>query len=142
MKKPIGYNGFAFSTAKDYYNKKYLATKKGKKEAKKMNKRNKKHQAHLKKHGWDTTETWNLETTISCFIYPRLKSFSENLVGYPHNLTEKKWNKILKKMLFSFKHLSGNAVDDWETAEDYKETYKKIQKGLNLFSKYYQALWN
>lgn len=66
--------------------------------------------------------------------FRKLKKF-----GYP-GIDEcdsmKDWNKAIDKMIFSF-----NAV----VKDDLKYTLKnndKIQDGLNLFAKYFRALWD
>jgi hypothetical protein len=139
MKKPKGYSGFAFDEPRNHYNEEYLKTKAGKKDIKKQKKRNKINQKHLKTHGWDYTETWNLDNTITMFVLPRLKAFSETLHGYPYSLTEKKWEKILKKMILAFELM---AEGDNFGEEDYKKRQIDINKGLKLFAKYYQGLWD
>ena len=132
MKKPLNYYGMAFDEPGSGYNKKFLESKEGKKEIKKTKKRQKSLRKELKKNGFDRSETWGLDYTIARFVLPRLKYFSENLHGYPGNLTEKKWNKILKKMIYAFE----NMLDD----EILDKDYKRIQKGFNLFGKYFQSL--
>lgn len=136
MKKPKNYHGYAFMDPEETYDTKYLNTKKGKKGLKKILKRNKKHQKHLKKYGWDKTETWNLDYSITMFILPRLKYFAKNIVSYPNDLTLKKWKKILNKMIYAFEEYS---KDDWLGN---KEKSKKINKGLDLFRKYFMDLWS
>ena len=136
MKKPKNYYGYAFMDPEETYDTKYLNTKKGKKGLKKILKRNKKHQKHLKKYGWDKTETWNLDYSITMFILPRLKYFAKNIVSYPNDLTLKKWKKILNKMIYAFEEYS---KDDWLGN---KEKSKKINKGLDLFRKYFMDLWS
>jgi len=135
MKKPLNYYGYAFAKPGEGYNDEYLASKEGKKEIKKDKKRKKKLQKELKENGFDNSECWNLDNTIAQFVLPRLKNFRENLHGYPSNLTEKKWDKILGKMIYSFENIvhSDVYVD---------KDYKKIQKGLDLFGKYFQNLWD
>ena len=142
MKKPKNYYGFAFDDCRDGYNKKYLKSKAGKKEIKKCKKRMKKYRKQYQKFGFDATETWNLDSTIAQFIVPRLKYFRKNLVGYPGDLTEKKWYKILDKMIFSFE-VTLNNYDYFDcTKYKSKKRYKKVQKGFALFGKYFMNLWD
>ena len=131
------YHGFAFSLDKGY-NKEYRKSKDGKKELKKSRKRMKKLQDEIDKNGFDNSETWNLNGTIAQFIYPRIKVFAKDPVGYPPSLTPKSWEKILKKMVYSFKMLSKD-VDSWG---DYEKVNDKVNIGLDLFSKYYSNLWS
>lgn len=87
--------------------------------------------------GFDDSELWNLDSTICKFIYPRLKAFSENIIGYPANMTYDEWECILKQMVKAFEIIIGD--DDWEFND---ELYDNVDKGLNLFRKYFFNLWN
>ena len=90
--------------------------------------------------GWDDTETWNLDSTIAQFVYPRLKRFIElEPAGYPGQCfkTYEDWIEALKKMLYSFEHIINE--DDYEINNDVN---KKIQEGLELFGKHFQSLWD
>ena len=119
MKKPKNYYGFAWSKSL-------------------QKKRKKKLQKFYKKHGWDPSETWNLDMTVSAFILPRLKYFRKNLNGYPgaDGWTSERWEKKLDKMIVAFKM----KLDD---DMDYKEKdWKKIRKGLKLFAKHFNNLWD
>lgn len=136
MKKPINYYGFAFDNCKDGYNKKFLKSMEGRKELKRCKKNKKRLKKHLKKHGFDPSETWNLDYTFARFILPRLKYFRNNLHGYPSDLSMKKWEKILDKIILSFEII----VND-DLLSDTKNI-KKVQKGLRLFAKYYLNLWD
>ena len=140
MKKPLNYYGFAFDKPEKGFNKKYLKSKKGIKEIKKIKKYNKKHLKRLKKHGFDDTELWNLDVTISKFVLVRLKRFRQTSIGYPSNLTEKKWKKILKKMIYSFEFHLNEDLNKYDKFT--KKDNKKIEKGFILFAKYLTNLWN
>ncbi len=137
MKKLLNYYGFAFDKCSEGYNKKYLLTKEGKKTLKQCKKNKKKLQKELKENGFDSSETWNLDVTIVQFTLPRLKYFSENLVGYPSELTEKKWKKILDNIIWSFE----NYLKE-ETEIPDKKSLKKYQKGFDLFGKYLTGMWS
>jgi hypothetical protein len=84
--------------------------------------------------GFDESETWNLYTTISRFIVPRLKAFKENTICYPPELTPDEWNAILDKMIRAFE-IAGDA--DFMKEEDAEE----FREGFTLFSEYFFALW-
>jgi hypothetical protein len=141
--KPKNYYGFAFDDCKSGYNKKYLKTKEGKKEIKKCKKRHKKLRKHYKKHGWDPSETWNLDQTMAMFLSPRLKYFRENLHGYPDELEEKEWEKILEKIQYSVDCAADNYdCLDIEDITKRKKKYKKIKEGFKLLGKYFMHLWD
>lgn len=133
MKKPLNYFGSAFDNPRKGYNKDYLKTKEGKKEIKRNKKYSKKIRKQLEERGFDDSECWNLYITISKFILPRLKRLKEIQHGHPVDLSENEWNKILDKMINSFKEILKDEIN---------QDYHKIKKGLKLFSKYFLNLWD
>lgn len=105
--------------------------------------------------GFDDTTSWNLDWRISQFILPRLKHFrTMERIGIPSlmfnesdgdtdsdELHQKKlaeWNIILDKMILAFENI---IQDDWDR-ETYKQRQAEIEEGLQLFSKYFQGLWD
>lgn len=87
--------------------------------------------------GFDDSETWNLDATISMFIYPRLKAFIEdvkNLECHPGNISFDEWLNILNEILKAFEILS----QDSERTEDEE---KIIERGLDLFREHFHNLW-
>ena len=87
--------------------------------------------------GFDISETWSLDGTISKFIYPRLQAFIEDVkkIGcYPASMTFDEWIKILDDMLKGFELL----VSDEVKTEDEE---KIIEHSLDLFRKYFFSLW-
>jgi len=137
MKKPKGYHGFAFTNPEEVYNKEYLTTEEGKEDVSKMYERNKKHQKHLEEYGWDETETWNLDNSITMFILPRLKHFSENVCGNPSTITLDEWKVALNKMVLGFELYSHE-----DNYFDEPDKLKIINEGLDLFRKYFMYLWD
>lgn len=94
-----------------------------------------KYLAQYKKQGWDDTETWNLYFGISKYILPRLKRFRKIPCGHPMGITEKEWDEILSKMIWSFQFIVKDEINvpegDWI----------KMQEGLDLFAKWFRDLW-
>ena len=113
-------------------------------------------------------EVWNLKAHLASCIYDSLLQF-KNLerTSYPSDISDKKWEEYLDKMLFSFKEISRNysndpleihvknknlsdiftedfSSDDERTSvmNDSKKYFDKINEGLNLFSKYFNDLWD
>lgn len=89
-----------------------------------------------KENGFDDTETWSLKTTIAKFTLPRLKWFKERHFDHPCDITFEKWDEILDNMIFSFEYY---AKDEWEPISN--EDFKRVEKGMKLFSEYYGDLW-
>lgn len=116
------------------------------------------------KRGFDDTELWNLDETLSKFIYPRLKVFIENEPhGYPGHLElcypsklkgdrrskhyHKLWISILHKMLKAFEPAKDkgawlDSLGHTPTKEDWQQYNDIIDEGLRLFSKHYFGLWD
>ena len=88
--------------------------------------------------GWSDDETWCLDHTLAKHIVPRLKRFKELNNGHPGELTEKKWDKILDEMIWTFEFLED---EDKRYGDESAEDWKRIDKGLKLFGKYYYHLW-
>lgn len=102
----------------------------------------------------DKYDTWGLDNTLAVIILPALKQLKVQQNGYPCGILpdtkgdtscgecgcEKEWHIILDKMIYSFEHI----VDDRILAyskQEYYASQKKVQEGLELFGKYFQALW-
>lgn len=107
-----------------------------------------------KEWGFTPDECWNLYHTIAIFILPRLTFFRENYGGMftPASLKEqdnKKWQKMLDKMIWSFKQIAKENFDEppkfylkkYEYMEACKVYQKDIDEGLDLFREYFLALW-
>ena len=84
--------------------------------------------------GWDDSELWNLDNTISEFVLPRLKRFKAYQDCHPSYMTEEEWDQNLDKMILAFE----NNLEDFPT----KEQDKQAEEGLALFAKYYVHLWD
>lgn len=95
--------------------------------------------------GFDDSELWSLDNTITSFILPRLKRFKEITCGYPSGMSKEEWNDKLEKMITAFEYLENEdlGVDDSKSVVDkYKLREKVINEGLELFVKYYNNLWD
>ena len=120
----------------------------------KSDKRYKTFQEVKKEWGFTPDECWNLYHTIAIFILPRLMFFKENYgdMFTPSSLKDldnKKWQKILDKMIWSFKQIAKEDFDEppksylkkYEYMEACKVYRKDIDEGLDLFREYFLALW-
>jgi hypothetical protein len=94
-----------------------------------------------RKRGFDDSETWNLDSSLAKIILPRLKRFKELSDGFPAELEEGEWDKILDEMIWAFTFLAGE--ERWTTgvSEDDTKTWARVQSALNNFAKYYTGLW-
>lgn len=108
--------------------------------------------------GFDNSEIWNLDTTISKFILPRLKAFKEISCGIPgklvyefkkkgyssekaNQLADKEWDKILDKIIWAFENYN---EEPYLGAQDFNKIYKeyndKLNEGLKLFAEWFRSL--
>lgn len=113
-------------------------------------------------------EVWNLKTHLASCIYDCLAQFKNlDRTSCPSDISPETWEECLDKMLFSFKEISTNYKNDpFEihvkdknlsdiftkafssnsertlVMPESKKYFDKIQEGLNLFSKYFNDLWD
>ncbi len=84
-------------------------------------------------------ECWNLYMTIAEFVLPRLRHFKEGDPGHPGALTQEEWHAILDDMIFAFDLIVRSDTDF--TLKTTKTSNKRVDKGLRLFAKWFEALW-
>jgi hypothetical protein len=96
--------------------------------------------------GWANEDVWSMDRSLAQIITPMLKDLRKNNCGYPHGLTEKKWEDILDKMIIGFQSiLNENKIWIKKLTTDERQKlleieYKKQQKELRLFAKHYRGL--
>lgn len=103
----------------------------------------KEYQQQRLERGFDDSELWSLDHTITSFILPRLKRFKEITCDYPSDMSEKEWNDKLEKMITAFEYLENEdlGVDDTKSGIDrWTVREKVINEGLELFIKHYTSL--
>ena len=91
----------------------------------------------------DESELWDLGLTICNFILPRLEKFKNYTHSYPSNMSEKEWDDILNKIIWSFNYAReyiNCSVKDKEMLNE--ENKNKYNEGMNLFKKYLVDLWD
>jgi len=87
--------------------------------------------------GFDDSETWSLDCTIAKFIYPRLIRLKQVSCATPGNVnSNEEWNEILDDMIYAFKTISEDVF-----YQSNKHQVERVDKGLDLFRKYYFNLW-
>lgn len=91
-----------------------------------------------RERGWDDRETWNIDCELARWAAPRLETYRDKAIGYPHRLDADVWFAIVDKMAQAFRFC---ATYDWEL-EDGKGRAKYIEEGLDLFREYFFDLWD
>jgi len=118
--------------------------------------------------GWAKRDTWNFDNYLSKVIKDGLRYLKKTMHGYPSNLTEKQWNKVLDNIIWTFdianKISEGDIIYLNCKEEEYtklrnklirgydkkklhtkvltKREYKEFKLGFDLFEKYFFNLWN
>ena len=102
--------------------------------------------------GYDNADGYEFFSNFVDRNYKLLKHFKKHTWGYPYELTEEEWDKVLEEMI---QHLymmdEWNVIDslkqgmpeDWEPA--YNTVYEIMERNkddfFKLFSKYFYNLW-
>ena len=93
--------------------------------------------------GYDDTDLWNLDVSISKRIVRMLKDFKKVTQGFPAKLDSfEEWMEILDKMIYCF-DFYGNCFDELYklSKEEYDKKLKLADEGFDLFKEYYLDLW-
>lgn len=88
--------------------------------------------------GWDDRLLWDLPGYIEPMIVAQVKNLRENCVGHPHNITEKKWKKVLDTILKGFVP----EPDMGANMKEWKKYMNNKQKALILLAAYWDNLWD
>ena len=99
---------------------------------------------HFKKqredNGFDDTETWHLDKTLSLFLIPRLERFIQVNNGFPGGETEESFNEKLNFILKSFKEYYYNENDEVSLDLE-KERLSNAKKAAALLGEIWFDLW-
>jgi hypothetical protein len=88
-------------------------------------------------------EVWDLDCTLAKYILPRLIKFkSVNTMSHPQQFNSiEEWHKVIDKMIWSFdKHLKDNF--SLPNTPTYKDEVSRYKEGLQLFTEYFDDLWD
>lgn len=86
--------------------------------------------------GHNDRQVWNFCGQMADLNAKLLTQLRDNGCGYPGDLTEKKWKKILTQMIEGFE-----AFDEYKYTDD-KKAEKKYKLGMELYAKYFPNLWD
>ena len=89
------------------------------------------------KNDFPIEEVWNTDNTLAQLIVPRLQAFKAlDKGGCPDDFKDiQEWNNTIQNMIDAFelmKYASTSFTEDDE---------QTVEKGLDLFRKYYRSLW-
>ena len=100
----------------------------------KKDKREKEYSKQRIERGFDDSELWNLDMTISKFIVPRLEAYIEyagNIIDQNED-TRMKINSLLEAL---------KLISDQKNLYPSDEEKEKIKKGLSYFNQVFERLW-
>ena len=103
---------------------------------------------HLMKKGYDEYATWETFYWFIDTMKPILQDYKKTMQGYPANMTEEEWNKIIDRMIELLDLMDEN--NKKYLAEEYRkyplkgDTEREIAKNefFKLFSEYFYNLWD
>lgn len=87
--------------------------------------------------GFDDTELWNLDDTVSRFILPRLKALREKEMLPPTGMTMPQWQVLVDKMITAFELLLPPSGGTWSRGTLNTRQRAQVQEGLDLFRQYF-----
>jgi len=94
--------------------------------------------------GYDDTDVFGFNDSFLEKIILILEDFNKTKISYPADLTFEEWGNILNQMIEYFKNSSEDYTDD--KFDDLKEQYdfmqENLNKGMELFTKWFYALWD
>lgn len=101
--------------------------------------------------GYTKESLWNLDTFLEEGFIHKLRQYRKvELMGYPYNLnSQEEWYEILDIMIDSWQKMHDefylNQID-WDSKKDMDELVQKQwdndTKAMELFTKYFHALWD
>lgn len=89
--------------------------------------------------GWDDSQLWNLDVTISEYVLPRLKEYRKlySDSGIPSGIkTTKEWQEKIDAMISAFEIVLKN-----EGRFNEKERII-VENGLTAFAEHFTSLWD
>lgn len=85
-------------------------------------------------------DVWSLDHAFGKWIVPRLEIMITTNIGWPAELEDiDEWHVILTEMLEGFRIVGSEEY--FLSSPDDTETHAKIEKSLELFKKWFNALW-
>jgi len=115
----------------------------------------------------DNFDVWNLDSTLAYVILPALKVLRDQKHGSPFvedidcpnikndaddtKSIEARWNYVLDQIIWSFEQVNSDWEEQYFEKKDGKYSFdregmklheEKMNKGFQLFGKYYSALWS
>jgi hypothetical protein len=92
--------------------------------------------------GYNDRQVWGFKTEIAELNVKLLTELRDGKVGHPCGLTQKKWDKILGKIIDGFKaQLEIDAMWDLDKKAEAK-LEKQWKEGMALYTEWFANLWD
>lgn len=92
------------------------------------------------KNGYARYEAYDIKSWFAVNITHMLHDMILDLHSYPSNMTYEEWRNILLEMYKCFKYSLNNNETDLDI--DNEIDYNNLHKGLELFVKYFNDMWD
>lgn len=84
--------------------------------------------------GYDDLALWNPDHAIASYALPLLKEFRKNLNSHPDGIDEEAWDEAVDEMIFGLEYVVRDEGSPADAA--------RADRGLELFGKHFQSLWD
>ena len=98
--------------------------------------------------GYDDRIYWDLGNHFAEYMLPKIKYFKKmEKNGYPAGLSEKEWDDIIDKIIWSLERVVNDDVVSYKNCrlrpkKTWMPRIKKQQEGLKLLGEYLTSLWD
>lgn len=101
------------------------------------------------KRGWADCDVWSIDGYLSSILPDMLQRLRDTTHGYPIDMTEGEWDRILQEMILGFKaHQSLAQLDFFDDVSNRIDNAKldclekQKEHGMKLFVKHFNDLWD
>jgi hypothetical protein len=94
--------------------------------------------------GFADCDMWSLDQHLAQIILPHMKHFRAwNLHGYPADFdTAEAWYAAVDEMIWGLEWMLDDDAGMFGYRDTWQEDSERAQRGLELFGKYFMALWD
>ena len=94
------------------------------------------------RRGWSLQDTWAIDYYLDTIIPDMVDALRERSFGHPSELIEDDWNQILRQISSGFRSHKKLLNVDFETPAEVMSLETDFERGMELFVKWYDALWD
>lgn len=95
------------------------------------------------KRGYSDCDVWAIDSYLNDWIPDAIHQLRKNTISYPDKtITLKKWKQILKQIELGFRASKKIECAEFKSDAEFKKLERYKRRGLKLFIKWYDALWD